>query len=149
MNRKVRRIIAILMALAFISPGFSWGQGPEKAAGMLNEGYDLLEQGKIDQARKVYEGVLQKDPGNPLALNNLAAIMVKHRKYDQALDYLNRALARAKGFKVTLNRVCDVDGVCAAYRMSQDQFGSEDLEAVIKVNMLMVEMARSSRPKAK
>jgi tetratricopeptide (TPR) repeat protein len=149
MNRLVRRFIVILMALTFMVPALGWTQGLEETAGMLNAGYDLLEQGKIDQAQKIYEAVLQKDPGNPLALNNLAAIMVKQCKYDQALDLLNRALVRAQGVKVTLDRVCDVDGVCAAYRMSQDKFGSEELEAVIRVNLLMVEMARSSRPKAR
>jgi tetratricopeptide (TPR) repeat protein len=149
MNRKARRVIAILTALTIMAPGLIGAQGQEEIAGMLNAGYDLLEQGKIDQAQKVYEAVLQKDPGNPLALNNLAAIMVKKSKYDQAVDYLKQALVRAPGCKVSLNRVCDVDGVCAAYRMSQDKFGSEELEAVIKVNLLMVEMARSSRPQKK
>jgi tetratricopeptide (TPR) repeat protein len=149
MNRKARRFMVILAALSLIGPGLSWAQGRDEVAGMLDAGFTLLEQGKVDQAQKVYEEVLQKDPGQPLALNNLAAIMVKQGKYDQALGYLKQALCRAPGCKVALNRVCDVDGVCAAYHLSQDQFGAEDLEAVIKSNILMLEMVRSSRPGAK
>jgi tetratricopeptide (TPR) repeat protein len=149
MNRTARRIIVILAALSLIGPALSWAQGRGEVAGMLDAGFSLLEQGKIDQAQKVYEKILQKDPGHPLALNNLAAIMVKQGKYDQALGYLKQALGRAKGFKVTLNRVCDVDGVCAAYHLSQDKFGAEDLEAVIKSNILMLEMVRSSRQGSK
>jgi tetratricopeptide (TPR) repeat protein len=145
MNRKARRFMVILAALSLIGPALSWAQNRGEVAGMLDAGFSLLEQGKIDQAQKVYEEILQKDPGHPLALNNLAAIMVKQGKYDQALGYLKQALGRASGYKVTLNRVCDIDGVCAAYRLSQDKFGSEDLEGVIKSNILMLEMARSTR----
>jgi tetratricopeptide (TPR) repeat protein len=145
MNRKVLRLIGILAALSCIGPVLGWTQGQTDLAAQLNAGYDLLEQGKFDQAQQAFSGVLQKDPGHPLALNNLAAIMVKQGKYDQALGYLKQALPRAKGFKVPLNRVCNIDGVCAACRMGEDQFGSEDLEGVVKSNLLMVEMARSSR----
>jgi tetratricopeptide (TPR) repeat protein len=149
MNRKALRLLAILAALSFMAPGLIWAQGQGEVAGLLNRGYDLLEQGKFDQAQKVYETLLQKDPQNPLVLNNLAAIRVKQGKFDQALDYLKRALPRAKGVRVALNRVCNIEGVCAACRLSRDQFGSEDLEAVIKSNLVMVEMARSSRPGGK
>ena len=144
MNRKARRLTAILVALSLIAPGLVWAQGQAGAAGRLNAGYDLLEQGKFDQARKVFEEVLRQDPGHPLALNNLAAIMVKQGNYDQALACLKQALPRSRGFKVAINRVCNVDGVCAACRMGEEQFGTEDLEGVVKSNILMVEMARSS-----
>ena len=111
----------------------------------MNGGYELLEQGKFDQAQKIFEAVLRQDPDHPLALNNLAAIMVKQGKFDQALAFLKRALPRSRGFKVALNRVCSIDGVCAACRLGEEQFGLEDLERVVKSNILMVEMARSSR----
>ncbi len=111
----------------------------------MNTGFDLLEQGNYNQAQKVYEELLKKDPTQPLALNNLGAIMVKQGKYDQALDYLHRALPRAKGFKVAIDRVCNVDSVCAACRISEKQFGSEDLDGVVRSNILMVEMAKSSK----
>jgi Tfp pilus assembly protein PilF len=149
MNRKAHRFIAILVALSLIAPGLGWAQGQAGVAGRLNAGYDLLEQGKFDQAQKVFEEVLRQDPGHPLALNNLGAIMVKQGKFDQALAYLKRALPRSRGFKVALNRVCSVDGVCAACRLGEEQFGTEDLEKVVKSNILMVGLARASRPEKK
>ena len=146
MNRKARRLTAILVVLSLIAPSLGWAQDQAGVDGSLNAGYALLEQGKFDQAQKVFEAVLRQDLDHPLALNNLAAIMVKQGKFDQALACLKRALPRAKGFKVALNRVCNIDGVCAACRLGEDQFGTEDLEGVVKSNILMVEMARSSRP---
>jgi tetratricopeptide (TPR) repeat protein len=146
MNRKAHRLTLILVTLSLIAPGLVWAQGQAGIAGRLNAGYDLLEQGKFDQAQKVFEEVLRQDPGHPLALNNLAAILVKQGNYDQAAVCLKRALPRARGFKVALNRVCNVDWVCAACRLGEEQFGTEDLEGVVKSNLLMVEMARSSRP---
>ena len=146
MHRTARRLTAVLLALSLITPGLIWAQGQAGGTDRLNAGYDLLEQGKFEPAQKVFEEVLRQDPGHPLALNNLAAILVKQGKYDQALACLKRALPRSRGFKVALNRVCNVDGVCAACRMGEEQFGTEDLEGVVKSNILMVEMARSSRP---
>jgi Tfp pilus assembly protein PilF len=149
MNRKVRRFTAIMVALILMAPSLGWAQGQAGLAGRLNSGYDLLEQGKFDQAQKFFEEVLHQDPDHPLALNNLAAILVKQGKYEQALACLKRALPRARGFKVALNRVCNVDGVCAACRLGEEQFGTEDLEGVVKSNILMVGMARASRPEKK
>ena len=80
MNRKARRLTAILVVLSLIAPGLGWPQDQAGVAGSLNAGYDLLEQGKFDQAQKVFEAVLRQDPDHPLALNNLAAIMVKQGK---------------------------------------------------------------------
>jgi tetratricopeptide (TPR) repeat protein len=144
LNYMAQWLAAILVILSLSFPGLVWGQAG--GADRLNAGYDLLEQGKVDQAHKIFEEVLRQDPGHPLALNNLAAILVKKGQYDQALASLRRALPRSRGFKVALNRVCNVDGVCAACRVGDEKFGIEDLEGVVKSNILMVEMARSSRP---
>ncbi len=146
MNRSVRIVAAVLLGLSLWLPGLAGAQAKADVSRMLTQGFDLLEQGKVSEAKKVYEDILRQDPGHPLALNNLGAIMVKEGKYDQALGYFKQALGRAKGVKVLLNRVCDVEGVCAAYRLSEGQFGSDDLEAVVRTNMLMAEMARSSHP---
>jgi tetratricopeptide (TPR) repeat protein len=149
MNRKTRRFTAILVALSLLAPGLVGAQGQAGVAERLNSGYYLLEQGKFDQAQKYFDEVLRQDPGHPLALNNLAAILVKQGKHDQALACLKQALPRAKSFKVALNRVCNVDGVCAACHLGDEKFGTEDLEGVVKSNILMVGLARSSRPQKK
>lgn len=145
MIRKSQRLIIILVALILAVTTLGWSQERDDVTRLLNAGFDLLEQGKYDQAQKVYEELLATDPTQPLALNNLGAIMVKQGKYDVALGYLRQALPRAKGFKVAIDRVCNVDSVCAACRVSEKQFGSEDLDGVVRTNILMVEMAKSSK----
>lgn len=140
------KVLFFTLALLLMAAGPALAQAGADLGAKINAGYDLLEQGKFDQAQKVYEEILKQQPDHPIALNNLAAISCKQGKYDQALAQLNRALPKAKGYKITLNRVCSVDGVCAAYRMSTDQFGQDNLEDLIKSNILMVQMAAANRP---
>jgi tetratricopeptide (TPR) repeat protein len=137
--------LALLLATVAPAPA----QGNADLAAQINAGYDLLEQGKFDQAQKVYEDILKKHADHPIALNNLAAISAKQGNYDQALAQLKRALPQAQGYKITLNRVCNVDGVCAAFRQSTDKFGEENLEDLIKSNILMVQMAAAGKGSGK
>ena len=65
-------------------------QSRRREARKMVQGYDLLEAGKWTRPRQFYEEILQQDPGNPLALNNLAAIMVKKKKYQEALSIWSR-----------------------------------------------------------
>jgi tetratricopeptide (TPR) repeat protein len=105
---------------------------------MMIQSYDLLEAGKADEARKIYQQVLQKDPGNPLALNNLGAVMVKKGNYKEALASLEQALVRAKGYKVMVNKVCEVKGICLAFRPLGEVYGNQELEPLIRLNIRMV-----------
>ncbi len=146
MPKTAVKILLLLLGLSLAVAGPVLAQGDAALAAKINAGYDLLEQGQYAQAQKVYEEILQKQPDHPLALNNLAAIACKQKKYDQALALLKRALPKAGGYKITLNRVCNVEGVCAAYRMGPDNSGQENLEDVIKANILMVNMAAAGRP---
>jgi tetratricopeptide (TPR) repeat protein len=141
MKRASSKLVGFLLAFLLAAAAPALAQPADALAARINAGYDLLEQGKFDQARKVYEAVLKQHPDHPIALNNLAAISCKQGKFDQALDLLKRALPRAKGYKITLNRVCSVEGVCAAYRLSTDRFGQDNLEDLIKSNIVMVQMA--------
>ncbi len=149
MKRLPIQLMTLMLALLLALPGPALAQADGVLAQKINAGYDLLERGKFDQAQKIYEEILTKQPNHPIALNNLAAISCKQGKFEQALAQLNRALPQAKGYKITLNRVCNVDGVCAAYRMSQDQFGQESLEDLVKLNILMVNMAAAGRKPGK
>jgi tetratricopeptide (TPR) repeat protein len=144
MKRVVPTLLAIFFGLILGNAGPALAQMDRGIVQMLNTGYDLLEQKKYDQAQRLYEETLRQHPGNPLALNNLAAIMSKKGQYDQALAYLRQALPRAEGFKVRVERVCDVDSVCTAYRLSDEVMGTEDLADLIKINMNMVGIAAAS-----
>ncbi len=130
-------IIAVLfMVLAW--NGGAMAQGDGKITQMLVESYDLLEAGKLDQAKAVFQQILKADPGNPVALNNLGAVLVKEKKYREALPYLEQALPKAKGYKVKVNRVCDVDGLCLAFRPLEEVYGNQDLEPLVRLNIAMV-----------
>ena len=145
MRRLLIQLMALILGLLLALPGLALAQADGVLAQKINAGYDLLERGNFDQAQKIYEEILTKQPNHPIALNNLAAISCKQGKFEQALAQLKRALPQAKGYKITLNRVCNVDGVCAAYRMSTDNFGQENLEDLIKSNILMVNMAAAGK----
>jgi Tfp pilus assembly protein PilF len=149
MNRPLIRLAALWLALLLALPGLALAQADGVLAQKINSGYDLLERGNFDQAQKIYEEIIKQQPDHPIALNNLAAISCKQGKFEQALAQLNRALPQAKGYKITLNRVCNVDGVCAAFRQSTDRFGEDNLEDLIKSNILMVNMAAAGQAPAK
>ena len=83
MHRKTRWLAAILVAWSLLAPGRLEAQDPEGISKSLQAGFTLLEQGKLHQARGVLQGVLRQDPTQPLALNNLAAILGKQGKYDR------------------------------------------------------------------
>ena len=109
------------------------------------QSYDLLMAGKLAQAQKIYEEILQQDPGNPLALNNLAAIQVKQHRYSQALKYLKQALAWAQDYKIKVNQVCAVEAICLAFRPLQEVYGDTELAPLIKFNIAMVEARLATR----
>ncbi len=146
MPKTIAKILLLFLGLSLAAAGPALAQGDAALAAKINAGYDLLEKGQYAQAQKVYEEVLKQHPDQPLALNNLASILCKEKKYPEALALLKRALPKAGGYKITLNRVCNVEGVCAAYPMSKDNSGQENLEDVIKSNILMVNMAAAGRP---
>jgi tetratricopeptide (TPR) repeat protein len=143
--------MALVLVLALCGAGMAFAakKKAEKemdVGKMLMMSFDLLEKGKIPQAQKMLEQVLQKDPGNPLALNNLAAIQVKLKRFDKADTYLNQALPKAKGYMVAVNRVCAVGGICLAFKPVAGGTGNQDLEPLVKMNLDMVKQMMSAEP---
>ena len=82
----------------------------------LLDSWELINKQQYKKAEALLGKVLEKDPGNPLALNNLAACMVAEKKFDKADTYLNQALPKAKGYMVQVNRVCTVGNICSAFK---------------------------------
>jgi tetratricopeptide (TPR) repeat protein len=136
MQRQSWQIVVLVAALGLALAG------PVRAdAGltkMLVESYDLLEAGKLAEAQKIYEQILKQDPGNPLALNNLGAIKVKENKLPEALAFLAQALPRAQGYKLQVNKVCDMQGLCLAFRPREAVYGNQDLAPLVQLNLNLV-----------
>ena len=148
MKRKSWQIVVMVAALGLALAG------PVRAdAGltkMLVESYDLLEAGNLAGAQKIYEQILKQDPGNPLALNNLGAIKVKENQFPEALSYLSQALDRAQGYKLKVNRVCDMQGLCLAFRPLEAVYGNQDLAPLVQLNLSLVKakLADAKKPVA-
>lgn len=138
MQRSSLKISVVFLSLLLGGAGLALAQGGSDVNQLLIKAYDFLEAGKLDEAEEVLFQVQRLDPGNPLALNNLGAILVKKQRYREAYAYLEQARPRARGYKVKVNRVCDVDGLCLAFRPTQDAYGEQDLEALIKLNIALV-----------
>jgi tetratricopeptide (TPR) repeat protein len=147
MKRTSSKVIAILLALTFIATASAaFAQGicpPAKITGsvesILSRGYCLFIAGKYKEAEKEFELALKKDPGNPVALNDLAAVMVKLNKLDKADTYLKEALPKAKGYMMLVNRVCGVQDICLALEPYKVGGGNQDLGELVQMNINMVE----------
>jgi len=152
MKRTWVKVIAIVVALALCGAGAALAQKAKKAEAefdvskALMSSYDLIEKKQYKKADVLLDMVLAKDPGNPLALNNKASIMVSEKKFDKADTYLNDALPKAKGFMVQVNRVCSVGNICLAFRPVTSGTGNQDLEPLIKMNIEMVKSYMSAGP---
>ncbi|MGA9754957.1 MAG: hypothetical protein WBV23_07420 [Desulfobaccales bacterium] len=142
MKRTWVKVIAIVLALALCGAGAALAA--KKAEKEFNVGdallksYDLIEKQQYKKADALLDKILEKDPGNPLALNNKASVMVYEKKFDKADTYLNQALGKAKGYMVQVNRVCSVGNICLAFKPVASGTGNQDLEPLIKMNIEMV-----------
>ena len=138
MKRKSWQIVVAAAALGLALAGPVQAQTDSGLTKLLVESYDLLEAGNLAQAEKIYEQILKQDPGNPLALNNLGAIKVKENRLPEALAYLSQALPRAQGYKLKVNRVCDMQGLCLAFRPLEAVYGDQDLAPLVQLNLSLV-----------
>jgi len=138
MKRQSWQIVVMAAALGLALAGPVRAQTDAGLTKMLVESYDLLEAGKLAEAQKIYEQILKQDPGNPLALNNLGAMKVKENKFPEALALLSQALPRAQGYKLQVNRVCDMRGLCLAFRPLEAVYGDQDLAPLVQLNLSLV-----------
>ena len=150
MKRTWVKVIAMVVALALCGAGVALAAKKAEAefdvTKALMASYDQIEKKQYKKAEAVLDQVLAKDPGNPLALNNKAAVMVAEKKFDKADTYLNQALPKAKGYMVQVNRVCSVGGICLAFKPVTGGTGNQDLEPLIQMNIEMVKGYMTAGP---
>ncbi|MGD0828444.1 MAG: tetratricopeptide repeat protein [Desulfobaccales bacterium] len=143
MKRMQIKVICLALVLALCGAGMALAADEGTA---INNSYTLISHGKYAQAQKLLDQVLAKDPGNPVALNNLAAAMVGMKKFDKADTYLNQALPKAQGYMVAVNRVCTVGNICVALMPVSGEKGDQDLGPLVKMNMEMVKGMMEAAP---
>ncbi len=131
---KTARLLALTLALVTALGGGALG-AQEDLAEKLVRSYDLLEAGKLGQAKQLYQEILARHPDHPLALNNLAFIQIKEGKLAEAQASLEKALLRAKGYRLKVNKVCAVDGICLAFRPGGPAYGDQELEPLVALNL--------------
>ncbi|MCL4503541.1 MAG: tetratricopeptide repeat protein [Deltaproteobacteria bacterium] len=142
------KVVCIAVALTLCGAGLAFAQKaqPTDSGKALLDSWEMINKQQYKKAEDLLGKVLQKDPGNPLALNNLAAVMVAEKKFDKADTYLNQALPKSKGYMVQVNRVCTVGNICSAFKPVAGGTGNQDLEPLIKVNIEMVKGYMSAAP---
>jgi tetratricopeptide (TPR) repeat protein len=143
--------MCLLLALVLCTAGLGFAAKAQAQVAeidaLLMSSFDDLEKGKFKEAEKKLEQILRRDPGNPLALNNLAAVMVQAKKFDKADTYLNQSLPRAKGYMVQVNRVCQIGGICLAFRpVTTADTGTHELAPLVMLNIDMVKQYMAQEP---
>jgi tetratricopeptide (TPR) repeat protein len=59
---------------------------------IANQGYQLLESGKIEEAKEIYEGLVAADPSDSVFHCHLGSILVRLGNLDEAFEQFNLAL---------------------------------------------------------
>lgn len=75
---------------------------PQKIGMLMNQGFELLEADKFDQAIKIFDEILATEPRNVYALANRGIAYVWKDKFDNATRDLDAASALASGNVVVL-----------------------------------------------
>jgi tetratricopeptide (TPR) repeat protein len=59
---------------------------------IANQGYQLLESGKIEEAKEIYEGLVAADPSDSVFHCHLGSILVRLGDLDDAFEQFNLSL---------------------------------------------------------
>ena len=65
---------------------------------LLQMAHGALDQGRLDEARTIYQRVLARDPRNVEAITHLGAVLYQEGRVDEALVNLEQALRIDPGY---------------------------------------------------
>ncbi len=83
----IRNVVTLAAAVLFLALPFTVSAGAS-----LDRGIELFETGDFAEARQDFEGVLQADDENHVALYYLARIGLVNENHDDAIDQLRKAV---------------------------------------------------------
>jgi tetratricopeptide (TPR) repeat protein len=68
------------------------GLGKRELYEIAKQGYKLLERGKIDEARKIYQGLVSADPYDSVFHCHLGSIYARQNEQDKAFEQFDLAI---------------------------------------------------------
>ena len=77
---------------SIVGPAKTSGTRPSQIAN-LSVGMDLHQKGDLDEAQKIYESILRRDPRNFDALHLLGVLATQRKKFAKAIDLITAAIA--------------------------------------------------------
>jgi tetratricopeptide (TPR) repeat protein len=156
-GRIMRRIVAVNLMVILLSAlagaGAGWAAAAKAAKGEFNlnqalmKSYNLIDKQQYKKAEALLAQILAKDPGNPLALSDQAAIFAAHKNFKQAEACLQKALPRAKGYLVQADKMCAVGKICLAFKPAAKGTANQELAPLLKTNMEMIKFLAATAPK--
>ncbi len=84
-------VFALISVLGFLSP--AWASAAPGASDLIADGTHLLEQGKVEAARKAYEAAVKADPRSVDAIMKLAGLNIAQDNFTAAITLYKQAIA--------------------------------------------------------
>lgn len=92
-----RRVNLLLLGLVTFVPVVGLSQTHSLSRNALQEAFLIERRGNAEDARKIYEAILQSDPTNRRAYQQLKNILRRQKNYEATLQLLQRWLANVPG----------------------------------------------------
>jgi len=114
----------------------------------LAKGYDFLAQGNYEAAKNEFRKAVEWDSTNPFALNNLAVLLEREGKLNDALASLKGAMTNADVYKDQTERTCLVGGLCMAVKPRRGLGPTSSIAPIVQENirMLQEKIAQTKTP---
>ena len=105
----------------------------------LAKGYDFMEQGNYEASKNEFSKAVEWDSSNPFALNNLAVLLEREGKLNDALANLKNAKAHAEEYKDQVDRTCFAGGLCMAAKPKRGLGFTSSIAFVVQENIRMLQ----------
>ena len=128
--------LAVILGILLLTPAKMM---EENVFTPLAKGYDFLAQGNYEAAKNEFRKAVEWDSTNPFALNNLAVLLEKEGKLDDALANLKNAMTHADAYKDQTERTCFAGGLCMAVKPKRGLGPTSSIAPIIQENIKILQ----------
>jgi len=128
--------LAVILGILLLTPAEMM---EENVFTPLAKGYDFLAQGNYEAGKNEFRKAVEWDPSNPFALNNLAVLLEKEGKLNDALANLKHAMTHADAYKDQTERTCFVGGLCMAVKPKRGLGPTSSIAPIIQENIKILQ----------